>query len=113
MKVTIELDNVSLEFIMALLEKSYENSRGKLLYDLKKDRNEDYKSQSEISRLKLFMEVFNGLSGQDKNDVDRETFFNELIQTGRFSLDQCDEMLKKALQNGQIYERRTGWYAKA
>jgi replicative DNA helicase Mcm len=71
------------------------------------------KPQSEISKLKLFMEVFNGLSGQDKNDVEEKNFINELIQTGRFSEDDAQNFLKKAMQNGQIYERRSGFYARA
>jgi replicative DNA helicase Mcm len=71
------------------------------------------KPQSEISKLKLFMEIFNGLSGQDKNDVEEKNFINELIQTGRFSEDDAKNFLNKAMQNGQIYERRSGFYAKA
>lgn len=71
------------------------------------------KPQSEISKLKLFMEVFHGLSGQDKNDVEEKNFINELIQTGRFSEEDAKNFLNKAMQNGQIYERRSGFYAKA
>jgi replicative DNA helicase Mcm len=71
------------------------------------------KPQSEISKLKLFMEIFNGLSGQDKNDVEEKNFINELIQTGRFSEDDAKNFLNKAMQNGQIYERRSGFYARA
>ena len=71
------------------------------------------KPQSEISKLKLFMEVFHGLSGQDKNDVEEKNFINELIQTGRFSEDDAKNFLNKAMQNGQIYERRSVFYAKA
>jgi replicative DNA helicase Mcm len=71
------------------------------------------KPQSEISKLKLFMEIFNALSGQDKNDVEEKHFINELTQTGRFSEDDAKNFLNKAMQNGQIYERRSGFYAKA
>jgi len=71
------------------------------------------KPQSEISKLKLFMEVFHGLSGQDKNDVEEKIFINDLIQTGRFSEEDAKNFLNKAMQNGQIYERRSGFYAKA
>jgi replicative DNA helicase Mcm len=71
------------------------------------------KPQSEISKLKLFMEIFNALSGQDKSDVEERNFINELIQTGRFSEDDAKNFLNKAMQNGQIYERRSGFYAKA
>jgi replicative DNA helicase Mcm len=71
------------------------------------------KPQSEISKLKLFMEIFYALSGQDKNDVEEKHFINELTQTGRFSEDDAKNFLNKAMQNGQIYERRSGFYAKA
>jgi replicative DNA helicase Mcm len=71
------------------------------------------KPHSEISKLKLFMEVFNGLSGQDKNDVEEKNFINELAKTGKFSEEEAKTFIKKAMQNGQIYERRSGFYAKA
>jgi replicative DNA helicase Mcm len=71
------------------------------------------KPHSEISKLKLFMEVFNGISGQDKNDVEEKNFINELVKTGKFSEDEARTYIKKAMQNGQIYERTSGFYAKA
>jgi replicative DNA helicase Mcm len=71
------------------------------------------KPHSEISKLKLFMEVFNGISGQDKNDVEEKNFINELVKTGKFSEDEARTYIKKAMQNCQIYERRSGFYAKA
>ena len=48
-----------------------------------------------------------------KNDVEEKHFINELTQTGRFSEDDAKKFLNKAMQNGQIYERRSGFYAKA
>src|SRR6476620_7531706 len=71
------------------------------------------KPHSEISKLKLFMEVFNGISGQDKNDVEEKNFINELVKTGKFSEDEARTYIKKAMQNGQIYERRSGFYSNA
>jgi replicative DNA helicase Mcm len=71
------------------------------------------KPHSEISKLKLFMEIFSALSGQDKNDVEEKNFINELIKTGKFSEEEAKIYIKKAMQNGQIYERRSGFYAKA
>lgn len=71
------------------------------------------KPQSEVSKLKIFMDVFNALSGQDKNDVEEKNFINELVQTGKFDEDDAKSFLRKAMQNGQIYERRSGYYAKA
>ena len=71
------------------------------------------KPHSEISKLKAFMEVFNALSGQDKNDVEEKNFINELARTGKFSEEEARAFIKKAMQNGQIYERKPGFYAKA
>lgn len=71
------------------------------------------KPQSEISKLKLFMEVFNYLSGRDKSDVEVTNFIHELISTERFTDKDAWAFIQKALQNGQIYERRHGFYAKA
>src|ERR671910_719098 len=46
----------------------------------------------------------------DSEDAERAIY---LIQTGRFSEDDAKNFLNKAMQNGQIYERRSGFYAKA
>jgi replicative DNA helicase Mcm len=71
------------------------------------------KPLSETSKLKTFTDVFNGLSGEDKNDVEEKNFINELVKTGKFTEDEAKEFIRKAMQNGQIYERRSGFYAKA
>lgn len=71
------------------------------------------KPHSEVSKLKLFIEVFNALSGEDKNDVSERNFIDELIKTEKFSEDEAKTYLRKAMQNGQIFERKAGFYAKA
>jgi replicative DNA helicase Mcm len=71
------------------------------------------KPHSEVSKLKVFMDVFNGLSGEDKNDVEEKNFVYELVKTGKFTEDEATSYIKKAMQNGQIYERKSGFYAKA
>lgn len=71
------------------------------------------KPHSEVSKLKLFIEVFNALAGEDKNDVSERNFIDELINTGRFTEDEAKTYLRKAMQNGQIFERKAGFYAKA
>jgi replicative DNA helicase Mcm len=71
------------------------------------------KPHSEVSKLKMFMEIFNALSGQDRNDVEEKNFVNELSRTGKFTEDEAMTFIKKAMQNGQIYERKSGFYAKA
>jgi replicative DNA helicase Mcm len=71
------------------------------------------KPHSEVSKLKLFIEIFNALSGEDKNDVSERNFIDELINTGKFTEDEAKTYLRKAMQNGQIFERKAGFYAKA
>jgi replicative DNA helicase Mcm len=71
------------------------------------------KPLSETSKLKTFTDVFNGLSGEDKNDVEEKNFINELVKTGKFTEDESKEFIRKAMQTGQIYERKAGFYAKA
>jgi replicative DNA helicase Mcm len=53
------------------------------------------------------------LSGEDKNDVEEKNFVDELVKTGKFTEDEAKDFIRKAMQNGQIYERRAGFYAKA
>ena len=71
------------------------------------------KPLSETSKLKTFTDVFNGLSGEDKNDVEEKNFIGELVKTGKFTEDEAKIFIRKAMQSGQIYETRAGFYAKA
>src|SRR6188472_1834500 len=68
---------------------------------------------SEISKLKLFMEIFSSLSGEEKNDVEENVFIGELVKTGKFSDSDAKLHIKKAMNDGQIYERKAGFYSKA
>ncbi|MBA3750622.1 MAG: ATPase, partial [Nitrosopumilus sp.] len=68
---------------------------------------------SEISRLKIFMEIFSSLSGEDKNDVEENGFIIELEKTGKFTESDAKSFIKKAMNDGQIYERKPGFYSKA
>jgi replicative DNA helicase Mcm len=45
--------------------------------------------------------------------VEENNFINELIKTGKFTQDEARTFIRKAMQNGQIYERKSGFYAKA
>lgn len=71
------------------------------------------KPHTEVSKLKVFMDVFNGLTGEDKNDVEERYLVYELVKTGKFTEDEAMSYIRKANQNGQIYDRRPGYYAKA
>jgi len=71
------------------------------------------KPAKETSKLKPFMDVFNALSGTDRADVEETPFIYELIKTGKFTEAECYDYLRRAQANGQIYECKTGFYAKA
>jgi replicative DNA helicase Mcm len=72
------------------------------------------KPQSETSKSKMFMDVFKGLSGSENNDVEEKALIDELAKTGKFA-DENDakKYFEKAKREGQIYERRPGFWAKA
>jgi replicative DNA helicase Mcm len=69
---------------------------------------------SEVSKSKVFMDVFKGLSGSDNNDVEEKALLSELIKSTKFT-DEGDakKYFEKAKREGQIYERRPGYWAKA
>jgi replicative DNA helicase Mcm len=59
------------------------------------------------------MEIFSSLSGEDKNDVEENIFIVELGKTGKFTESDARSFIKKAMNDGQIYERKPGFYSKA
>jgi replicative DNA helicase Mcm len=119
MKVRLDLDLTFNQFreLLTYLEKNTIDVISSGVNEINNDKVDlgvlHGKPENEISKLKIFMDVFNGLSGQDKNDVEEKNFIKELIETGRFSKDDIGNFLNKAMKNGQIYERRSGFYAKA
>jgi hypothetical protein len=68
---------------------------------------------SEVSKLKLFIEIFNAISGDDLKDVKQENFVGELLVTDKFTKEEIELYIKKAIENGQLYERKPGWLAKS
>ena len=67
---------------------------------------------SEGNKIKLFTEVFNTLSSQGMNDVGAKNFIDELVKTSKFTEDEARSYMKKAMQNGQIFERKIGWLSR-
>jgi replicative DNA helicase Mcm len=67
---------------------------------------------SDTSKLKIFNDVFRGLVGEDRNEVEEKNFINELVKTGKFTEDEAKQYLGKAKQSGDIYETRLGFYVK-
>lgn len=72
------------------------------------------KPQSEVSKSKTLMDVFKGLSGSENNDVEEKALIDELVKTGKFT-DENDarKYFENAKREGQVYERRPGFWAKA
>ncbi len=71
------------------------------------------KPQSVVSKEKQFMEVFRGLTGTENNDVEDKTLIAELVKTGKFSDEEAKKYIQKFNREGQIFERRPGFWAKA
>ncbi|HET6780307.1 MAG TPA: minichromosome maintenance protein MCM, partial [Nitrososphaera sp.] len=71
------------------------------------------KPQSVVSKEKTFMEVFRGLSGAENNDVEDRAFVDELLKTGKFTDEEARKYVQKFNREGQIFERRPGFWAKA
>ena len=70
------------------------------------------KPGSEGNKIKLFTEVFNTLSSQGMNDVGAKNFIDELVKTSKFTEDEARTYMKKAMQNGQTFERKAGWLSR-
>jgi replicative DNA helicase Mcm len=71
------------------------------------------KPQSVVSKEKTFMELFRGLTGAENNDVEDKVLVGELVKTGKFSDEEARKYIQKFNREGQIFERRPGFWAKA
>jgi replicative DNA helicase Mcm len=71
------------------------------------------KPQSVVSKEKTFMEVFRGLTGSENNDVEEKVLVDELAKTGKFSEEEAKKYIQKFNREGQIFERKPGFWAKA
>jgi replicative DNA helicase Mcm len=66
-----------------------------------------------VSKEKMFMELFRGLAGDENNDVEDKVLVDELVKTGKFSDEEARKYIQKFNREGQIFERRPGFWAKA
>ncbi len=71
------------------------------------------KPQSVVSKEKTFMELFRELTGTENNDVEDKVLVDELVKTGKFSDEEARKYIQKFNREGQIFERRSGFWAKA
>ncbi len=70
------------------------------------------KPQSVVSKEKTFMEVFKVLSGNENNDVEDKALVDELVKTGKFTDEEARKHIQKFNREGQIYERKPGYWSK-
>lgn len=64
-------------------------------------------------KLRLFIDIFNALAGDDKNDVQKKILIDELINTGHFTEQEALTNIDRAQNSGFIFERRKDEYAAA
>lgn len=69
--------------------------------------------QSERSKMQLFYDIFNTLSGPDKNPVEGKQLVEELVKTGKFTEEEAKSLITRANRNGTIYEVKSGFYKRA
>ena len=65
---------------------------------------------SQRALLVTAIDIFKGLSGQKKDEVESKKFIDELINTGKFEADDAKQMLNTLLRSGQVYESNPGLY---
>lgn len=65
---------------------------------------------SKRSKILLFFDVFNLLSGPEKNPVEEKAVVDELIKTGKFTEDEAKGLIRQAKRDGTIYETQPGFY---
>jgi hypothetical protein len=70
------------------------------------------KTEIELDRkLKLFIDIFRALAGENRDDVSKETLILELVNTGKYTEQEALVYIKQAQQYGFIFERKIGMYA--
>ena len=63
-------------------------------------------------RVRLFTEIFDGLSSYGKNEVYKQVIVDELVSTGKFWESDAFNWISYAVRHGEIVEHRPGWYSK-
>jgi replicative DNA helicase Mcm len=69
--------------------------------------------QSERGKIQMFFDVFNALSGAEKNPVEGKQLIEELVKSGKFTEEEAKAFITRANRNGTIYEVKSGFYKRA
>jgi hypothetical protein len=75
-------------------------------------KNTQVRYRAPESKLGVFIDCFNKLI-DGMQEIEEDKLIYGLIKTGKFTEDETQDYIKKALKTGVIYERKTGVYAKA
>lgn len=68
------------------------------------------KPRSEVSKMRLFMDVLKSLEGENKRPVEEKEFIKELEKTEKFTEEDAREFIRRMQREASIYESRPGHY---
>ena len=68
------------------------------------------KPRSEVSKMRLFMDVLKSLEGENKRPVEEKEFIKELVKTEKFKEEDAREFIRRMQREASIYESRPGHY---
>jgi replicative DNA helicase Mcm len=72
------------------------------------------KPSSVVSKEKAFIEILRALLGPDNDSVEDKRLVSELVKSGKFDGEsEAKKYIQKFNREGQIYERRPGFWAKS
>ncbi len=66
--------------------------------------------RSEVSKMQLFMDVLKSLEGDNKIPVEEKLFVKELEKSGKFTVDEARNYIRRMLREASIYESKPGHY---
>jgi len=66
--------------------------------------------ESEIHKLRLFMDILMSLEGEHKQPVEEKLFITELVKSGEFTEKEARNYLRRMLREASIYESKPRFY---
>ena len=66
--------------------------------------------KSEVSKLKMFMEILRSLEGEPKSSVPEQEFVDELVKSDKFSEEEARNYIRRMIRDASIYESKPGHY---
>ncbi len=66
--------------------------------------------RSEVSKMQLFVDVLKSLEGDNKIPVEEKLFVKELEKSGKFTVEEARNYIRRMLREASIYESKPGHY---